>query len=51
MKRMGRHLKARIRAIALWGAAILGVTIGVVLEEPITEAFRQAVTPAQADRR
>ena len=52
---MDRGLKARIKArikdAALAGAVLLGVAIGVILEDPITEAFRLAVTPAQADRR
>lgn len=50
MNSMGQRLKARIRDAALAAAAVLCVAIGVVLEEPMTEAFRVAVTPAQADR-
>ena len=50
MNSMAQRLKARIRDAALVVMAVLCGTIGVVLEEPMTEAVRAAVTPAEAVR-
>lgn len=46
---MRRMLKSRLHDYALVCAVITGVCIGIVLEDPLTRAFRAAVTPAGAE--